>query len=112
VGVCVCVPYRYSLFVFGIFANSALASDPSISHVCVCHCETSSGILNPIQAIGEIVHKHKRSYFVDAMSSFGAIGIDFQQSICKLFVWFICRSMMRWMQKCDIDLFICSHRSY
>lgn len=54
-----------------------LAGDPSITHVAVIHCETTTGMMNPIQEIGEIVHKHNRVYFVDAMSSFGAVPVDF-----------------------------------
>lgn len=61
-----------------------LAHDPSVSHVAVVHCETTTGLLNPIEAIGQIVRRHERTYIVDAMSSFGAYpirlsgwGIDF-----------------------------------
>ena len=57
--------------------ESALASDPGLTHVAAVHCETTTGILNPIQEIGRIVRAAGRSYVVDAMSSFGAIPIDF-----------------------------------
>jgi 2-aminoethylphosphonate-pyruvate transaminase len=60
--------------------EEALESDPTISHVAVVHCETTTGIINPIHAIGEIVKSHGRLYFVDAMSSFGAIPIDLKSS--------------------------------
>jgi 2-aminoethylphosphonate-pyruvate transaminase len=55
---------------------SALADDPQLSDVAVVHCETTTGILNPIQEIGSIVQDAGRRYIVDAMSSFGAIPID------------------------------------
>jgi 2-aminoethylphosphonate-pyruvate transaminase len=55
----------------------ALASDPSITHVACVHCETTTGILNPIAEVGRIVRKHNRVYIVDAMSSFAAVPIDF-----------------------------------
>ncbi len=55
---------------------SALAKDPRLSDVVVVHCETTTGILNPIQKIGRIVQDAGRRYIVDAMSSFGAIPID------------------------------------
>jgi len=55
----------------------ALASDASITHVVCVHCETTTGILNPITEIGRIVKKHRRTYIVDAMSSFAAVPIDF-----------------------------------
>jgi 2-aminoethylphosphonate-pyruvate transaminase len=56
--------------------DSALAADPAITHVAVVHCETTTGIINPIEAYGEIVRRHRRSFIVDAMSSFGAYPID------------------------------------
>lgn len=56
--------------------DAMLADDPAISHVAVVHCETSSGILNPLEAIAEVVHRWDRRLFVDAMSSFGALPID------------------------------------
>src|SRR5262249_25502601 len=53
-----------------------LTADPEITHVAVVHCETTTGILNPISEIGDVVSKNGKVYFVDAMSSFGAIPID------------------------------------
>src|SRR5207237_8492666 len=54
----------------------ALAADPAITHVAAVHCETTTGILNPIEQIGRIARKHNRTYVFDAMSSFGAIPMD------------------------------------
>ncbi|MCE4566986.1 2-aminoethylphosphonate--pyruvate transaminase [Maribellus sp. CM-23] len=56
--------------------DSILADDSSISHVAVVHCETTTGMLNDIEAIGEVVKKNRRIFVVDAMSSFGGIPID------------------------------------
>ena len=53
-----------------------LAADPSITHVGLIHCETSTGILNPLKGIADVVAKHGRRLVVDAMSSFGALPID------------------------------------
>jgi 2-aminoethylphosphonate-pyruvate transaminase len=47
-----------------------------ITHVAVIHCETTTGIVNPIAEIGEKVADAGAAYIVDAMSSFGAIPID------------------------------------
>ncbi len=58
----------------------ALADDSTITNVIAVHCETTTGILNPIAEIGEIVREHRRVYIVDAMSSFGAIPVDFVAS--------------------------------
>ena len=56
--------------------DDALAADPSLTHVSIVHCETSTGILNPLEQIAAVVAAHKRGLFIDAMSSFGAIDID------------------------------------
>jgi 2-aminoethylphosphonate-pyruvate transaminase len=56
--------------------DQALAADPSITHVAIVHCETSTGILNPLEEIAAAVAKHQRGLFIDAMSSFGALDID------------------------------------
>lgn len=53
----------------------ALEEDPRITNVAVVHCETSTGVLNPITEIGRIVKSQGKSYIVDAMSSFGALPI-------------------------------------
>jgi 2-aminoethylphosphonate-pyruvate transaminase len=53
-----------------------LASAPGTTHVAVIHCETTTGILNPVEEIGAVVARAGAAYIVDAMSSFGAIPID------------------------------------
>lgn len=53
-----------------------LAADASITHVALVHCETSTGVLNPLHEVALAVAKHGRSLLVDAMSSLGAIEID------------------------------------
>ncbi len=54
----------------------ALRADPSITHVALVHCETSTGILNPLEEVAQVVSRHDRGLIVDAMSSFGALEID------------------------------------
>jgi 2-aminoethylphosphonate-pyruvate transaminase len=56
--------------------DAALAADPSITHVAQVHCETGTGILNPLPAIAAVVANRGRRLIIDAMSSFGAIPID------------------------------------
>ncbi len=56
---------------------AALAADPSITHVLAIHCETSSGILNPVQEIAEAVHAAGRILLIDSMSAFGAVELNF-----------------------------------
>ena len=59
--------------------EAALNADSNITNVAVVHCETTTGIINPIQDIGAVVNKSGVSYFVDAMSSFGAVPIDLDE---------------------------------
>jgi 2-aminoethylphosphonate-pyruvate transaminase len=47
-----------------------------LTHVFGVHCETTSGILNPVEEIAKVVAAHGRQYVIDAMSSFGAIELD------------------------------------
>jgi 2-aminoethylphosphonate-pyruvate transaminase len=56
--------------------DAALAADPAITHVAQVHCETGTGILNPLHEIAAIVAKHGRGLIIDAMSSYGALPID------------------------------------
>jgi 2-aminoethylphosphonate--pyruvate transaminase/phosphonoacetaldehyde hydrolase len=53
-----------------------MEADPGITHVAAVHCETTTGMLNPIAEIGAAAHEHGAVYLVDAMSSFGAIPVD------------------------------------
>ena len=58
--------------------DSALNDDEQITHVAVVHCETTSGILNPIAAVSKVVQRHGRRLLIDAMSAFGAIPLSSQ----------------------------------
>ncbi len=53
-----------------------LAGDPDITHVVAIHCETSSGILNPIAEISKATYGAGRKLLIDSMSGFGAIALD------------------------------------
>jgi 2-aminoethylphosphonate-pyruvate transaminase len=53
-----------------------LAADLSITDVFLVHCETTTGLLNPLVEIAACVQDAGRRFLVDAMSSFGAIPID------------------------------------
>jgi 2-aminoethylphosphonate-pyruvate transaminase len=59
--------------------DKKLSQDPKITHVLAVHCETTSGILNPLNQIGKIVAKHNRRLIIDAMSAFGAIPISIKE---------------------------------
>lgn len=53
-----------------------LDADPAVTHVALIHCETSTGILNPLAEIAQVVQRHGKRLIIDAMSSFGALPID------------------------------------
>lgn len=56
--------------------DAKLAADAAITHVMAIHCETTSGLLNPIAAIAETVARHGRRLLIDAMSAFGGIPLS------------------------------------
>jgi len=53
-----------------------LAKDEAITHVALVHCETTTGLLNPLTELAQIVQRAGRLVILDAMSSFGALPID------------------------------------
>lgn len=68
----------------GTVVSEHLAQHPETTHVAMVHCETTTGILNPVEAFAPVVRSAGKIFIVDAMSSFGAIplnvrevGIDF-----------------------------------
>ena len=60
--------------------EGTLQKDPAITHIAIVHCETSSGILNDITSVGELARDYGKVFFIDAMSSFGAIPIDVEKA--------------------------------
>ena len=56
--------------------EAALRADTAISHVGFIHCETGTGVLNPLQAVADVCTRHGKGLIVDAMSSFAALPID------------------------------------
>ena len=56
--------------------EAALDADPSIGHVGLIHCETGTGVENPLHAVSEICARRGKGLIVDAMSSFAALPID------------------------------------
>ena len=55
---------------------AALEADPAITHVVLVHCETSSGILNPVAEIARVVADRGVKLLIDSMSAFGALPLD------------------------------------
>ena len=56
-----------------------LGAHADVTHVAVVHCETTTGMLNPLAEIGAVVRRHGRCFIVDAMSSFGGIPMQMEQ---------------------------------
>jgi 2-aminoethylphosphonate-pyruvate transaminase len=52
-----------------------LKADPGLKHVAIVHCETTTGILNPIEEILDVARANGRSVIIDAMSSFGILDV-------------------------------------
>jgi 2-aminoethylphosphonate-pyruvate transaminase len=59
-----------------------LAADPSLSHVLMIHCETTSGLLNPVNDVARITKARGRALLLDSMSAFGAIPLDLKATPC------------------------------
>ncbi|HEV7386249.1 MAG TPA: 2-aminoethylphosphonate--pyruvate transaminase [Phenylobacterium sp.] len=55
---------------------AAVLERGEVSHVAMVHCETTTGLLNPLEEVAGVVAAHGAGLIVDAMSSFGALPID------------------------------------
>jgi len=56
-----------------------LKREGHVTHVAFVHCETTTGILNPLEEMALLVKQHDKVLIVDAMSSFGGIPLDISQ---------------------------------
>jgi 2-aminoethylphosphonate-pyruvate transaminase len=70
----------------GAEVERMLDADPGITHVVAVHCETSSGILNPIEEIAAATARKGRKLLIDSMSAFGAVPLDVREIVCEAFV--------------------------
>lgn len=62
--------------VSGADIAAALAADPAITHVALCHCDTGTGILNPLKEVAEVCKARGVKLMVDAIASYGGFEID------------------------------------
>jgi len=53
--------------------EAVLNANQDIELVFVVHCETTTGVMNPLKEICQTCKSHGKTVYVDAMSSFGAI---------------------------------------
>ncbi len=70
------VPFAEDQPVGARVLSETLAADPSVSHVALIHCETGTGVANPLAEVARVCERHGRGLIVDAMSSFAALPID------------------------------------
>ncbi|WP_279496095.1 2-aminoethylphosphonate--pyruvate transaminase [Aeromonas veronii] len=56
--------------------EAMLVRHPEITHLAMVHCETTTGMLNPLEEVAELCQRRGIRLIVDAMSSFGGIPID------------------------------------
>jgi 2-aminoethylphosphonate-pyruvate transaminase len=70
------LPFAEDAAVSPAALDQRLEHDTSISHVVLIHCETGTGVLNPLAEVAQVCERHGKGLIVDAMSSFGALPID------------------------------------
>ncbi|WP_421196286.1 2-aminoethylphosphonate--pyruvate transaminase [Aeromonas enteropelogenes] len=56
--------------------EAMLVRHPEITHLAMVHCETTTGMLNPLEEVAELCQRRGIRLIVDAMSSFGGLPID------------------------------------
>ena len=56
--------------------EAALAADAAISHVVVCHVDTGTGLLNPVEPLAAVCRRRRVGLIVDAIASFGGLPLD------------------------------------
>lgn len=64
--------------VTGEVARRALDENPGVTHLAMVHSETTTGLLNPIEEVADVIRGRGITFIVDAMSSFGGVPIDIQ----------------------------------
>ena len=72
------VETAYNASIAPAAVNDALARRGDVTIVAAVHCETPSGTMNDLDAIGEITARSGALLIVDAVSSFGGMRTDFE----------------------------------
>jgi 2-aminoethylphosphonate-pyruvate transaminase len=73
---CVPLSYRESSIAAAADVAKALENDRNIAQVWITHCESSTGMLNPVADIGKVVAAHGRTFIVDASITFGGAPLS------------------------------------
>jgi 2-aminoethylphosphonate-pyruvate transaminase len=56
--------------------EAALDANPDITHLTLCHCETATGVLNPIAELAAVAKERGVRLILDAIASFAAFELD------------------------------------
>lgn len=59
--------------------EQVLETDRDITHIAMVHCETTTGMLNPLAEVAALAERYNKIYIVDAMSSFGGMPMDISE---------------------------------
>ena len=89
------------------YVDDYLSHNAEITHVAVVHCETTTGVLNPLKEIAHLVKMHGKKLIVDAMSSFGGVPLD----VHELGIDFLISSANKCIQGVPGFVFIIARRS-
>ena len=87
--------------------ETILQQDGAITHIAMVHCETTTGILNPVAEVGELAVRYGKRYIVDAMSSFGGIPLD----VARLNIDFLISSANKCIQGVPGFAFVIARQS-
>ncbi len=66
--------------------DRVLNDHPEIEVVAAVHHETTTGLLNPLQEIADLAHRHNKKLLVDAISSLAGDPLDFDRTAIDLCV--------------------------
>jgi 2-aminoethylphosphonate-pyruvate transaminase len=83
---CLEIPFSWDEPVHPDRVDSALRKDGQAAVLAMVHHETTSGLLNPLDLVGEVAKSHGCTYLVDAISSFAGIPIRMDSSKADLLV--------------------------
>jgi 2-aminoethylphosphonate-pyruvate transaminase len=58
--------------------EAAIAANPGVTHMIMCHVDTGTGVLNPVEPLAAVCRRHGIALMIDAVASFGAFELDVQ----------------------------------
>lgn len=64
----------------GARLHNALTRYEGVTHVWAVHCETTTGIMNHVEEMGQVASGAGCRFMVDAMSTFGGVHLDLEEA--------------------------------